>query len=90
MDDARQHDRRANLDGTGVDQNFITGVGPAEGLAVDGEHVYWSSGQGPTIGQANIDGSGTVNNNLITGAGVPSGVAVNGADLFGRTTRSPA
>ena len=58
---------RANLDGTGVDQNFIL-VRTNEffdypcGVAVDGEHVYWAwlnsvlEGVG-SIGRANLDGT---------------------------------
>jgi virginiamycin B lyase len=80
---------RANLDSNGnvlsVDQNFIKGIDFAQGLAVDREHVYWSS---DAIGQANIDGSG-VNNNFIPGADVFSGVAVNGADLYWANHVSP-
>jgi hypothetical protein len=35
---------RANLDGTGVDVNFISGISfPAGGVAVDGSHLYWTS-----------------------------------------------
>ena len=33
---------RANLDGTGVEQRFITRAGYPCGLAVDARHVYWS------------------------------------------------
>jgi carbamate kinase len=31
---------RANLDGTGVNQTFITGAAQPDGVAVDGAHVY--------------------------------------------------
>src|SRR5262245_64011919 len=34
---------RANLDGTGVDLSFITGVTNPQGVAVDDEHVFWVS-----------------------------------------------
>jgi virginiamycin B lyase len=34
---------RANLDGTGVDQSFITGARTPFGVAVDGAHVYWAN-----------------------------------------------
>ena len=33
---------RANLDGTGVNQSFITGTAPV-GVAVDAGHVYWAN-----------------------------------------------
>ena len=38
---------RANLDGTGVDQSFITGAAPPVSVAVDAAHVYWTDA-GPT------------------------------------------
>jgi Ca2+-binding RTX toxin-like protein len=82
---------RANLDSNGnllsVDPNFIKGVDLPPGLAVDGEHIYWSDGFS-TIWQANIDGSGAPRS-LITGADIPSGVAVNGADLYWANHVSP-
>ena len=34
---------RANLDGTGVNQSFITGASSPHGVAVDGGHVYWAN-----------------------------------------------
>ena len=34
---------RANLDGTGVDPDFISGIGYPRGVAVDGAHVYWDA-----------------------------------------------
>jgi virginiamycin B lyase len=70
---------RANLDGTDVNQNFITGLaGPSVGgVAVDpgrydyygnlvptDTHIYWTNGYG--IGRANPDGS-EVNVNFIDG-----------------------
>ncbi len=80
---------RANLDGTGVKETFITdtanGLGPSavDGLAVDGAHVYWVSGFfSGTIGRANVDGSG-VNTSFITPvADFPRGVAVDGAHVY--------
>jgi len=68
---------RANLDGTDVNQNFITQVGANGGVAVDpgrydwngnlvptDTHIYWTTGYG--IGRANLDGS-DVNVNFIDG-----------------------
>jgi hypothetical protein len=75
---------RANLDGTGANQNFITGATDSFGTAVDGQHIYWSSfddGQGTAIGRANLDGTGA-NQNFIAGANQPLGVAVDGQHIY--------
>jgi hypothetical protein len=69
---------RANLDGTGVQESFISGVN-AFCLATDGAHIYWG-GNGGGIGRANVDGTG-VNRNFIT-AGVGCGLAVDGAHIY--------
>jgi sugar lactone lactonase YvrE len=48
---------RANPDGSGVDQSFISDPGyEAGGLAVDGAHVYWTQFTG-AINRANLDGT---------------------------------
>jgi virginiamycin B lyase len=67
---------RANLDGTGVNLRFITGVADPSGVAVDASHVYWSDLQTGSIGRANLDGTG-VNQSFITGAINPDSVAVD-------------
>ena len=72
---------RANLDGSGVDQSFITGASGPEGLAVDGQHIYWTNALDDTIGRANLDGSG-VDQSFITGAGFMFGVAVDGQHIY--------
>jgi len=77
---------RANLDGTGVDQSFITDLNPPEGsliygVAVGGGHVYWTNANAGTIGRANLDGTG-VNRTFIAGASDPVGVAVDGAHVY--------
>jgi hypothetical protein len=65
---------RANLDGTGVNQDFITGLSTPGlaaspcGVVVDEAHIYWGNSAG-TIGRANLDGSG-VENNFISGSGM--------------------
>jgi virginiamycin B lyase len=65
---------RANLDGSGVTQQFIRLPAPANALAVDGQHIYWTGYEGgPSLGRANLDGSG-VNGQFIT---------VPGGNLFG-------
>jgi virginiamycin B lyase len=93
---------RANLDGSGVNQSFITAASSPNGVAVDGAHVYWANVyQVPgtqefpgTIGRANLDGTGA-NQSLITGANNPKGVAVDALPLppsndfsFGRVKKN--
>ncbi len=64
---------RANLNGTGANENFITGGKVPCFVAVDASHVYWANTNGTTIGRANLNGTG-VNQNFITGANEPCGV----------------
>jgi uncharacterized protein YfaP (DUF2135 family) len=71
----------ANLDGTDVNESFISGADGPVGVAVDGQHVYWANADGNTIGEANLDGTG-VNENFITGASQPDGVAVDGQHVY--------
>ena len=68
---------RANLDGTGVDQRFITELTGSNpwGVAVNATHIYWSNFAIGTIGRANLDGTG-VNERLIENLENPTGVAV--------------
>jgi hypothetical protein len=76
---------RANLDGTGVNKRFITGVtnGPC-GIAVAGGHIYWTNGG--FVGRANLDGTG-VNRRFIRTASGPCGVAVyQGHIYWGQST----
>jgi virginiamycin B lyase len=56
---------RANLDGSAVEPNFISG-GDGEGVAVDEDHVYWADAANGRIGRANIDGTNP-QPNFITG-----------------------
>ena len=72
---------RANLDGSSVNQSFIS-VSIPTGVAVDASHIFWTESLGSNqIGRANLDGSG-VNESFITGAFNPAGVAVNGAYVY--------
>ena len=66
---------RANLDGTNVNQSFISGASGAFGLAVDAGHVYWTNFAGGTIGRANLDGT-NANQSFVIGDN-PIGVAVS-------------
>src|ERR1035441_397733 len=60
---------RADLNGTGVTQRFITGIGPRM-VAVTSHYIYWASGTN-TIGRADLNGA-AVNQRFITGADMPA------------------
>jgi hypothetical protein len=82
---------RANLDGTGVDPNFIDATGNC-GMALDGAHVYWSNTLGVnagghgSIGRANLDGAGVDQGFIPVGVNThfdgPCGVAVYKANVY--------
>ena len=76
---------RANLDGSGIDQNFITGANEPSGMAVDAAHLYWANGGFNAIGRANLDGSG-IDQTFIMADNGPEAVAV---DARGRDLRRP-
>lgn len=65
---------RANLDGSLVDQTFITGADAPNGVAVNGTDIYWAN-TGPcldSIARASLDGTG-VDQSFIAGPDGPSG-----------------
>src|SRR5262245_29078138 len=67
---------RAKINGSGANNNFITGLDQPQAVAVDSKFVYWAEAPMNRIGRANLDGTG-VNLNFITdGATGPNGVAV--------------
>ena len=67
---------RARLDGTHVDQAFITSAGEPKAVAVDRTHVFWANGNS-AIGRARLDGA-HIDQSFITGASGPQGVAITG------------
>jgi virginiamycin B lyase len=77
---------RANLDGTNVDQNFISNtqsstIGRACGVAVDESHVYWADEGRDVIGRANLDGTDP-DYTFIQGADGPCGLSVDDSHIF--------
>jgi hypothetical protein len=81
---------RANLDGSGVENQFIPVQGGHlwMGLAVDSNYIYWiDSALGhQSIGRANLDGTG-VDPSFIAGASaqdgvVPGSLAVDGQHIY--------
>jgi hypothetical protein len=71
---------RANLDGSGVNADFITGINDPRAIALDGSHIYWTSNGSNKIGRANLDGTGP--NGSFIAANSPSGVAVDGSYIY--------
>lgn len=81
---------RANLDGSGAERSFIATPdregSPSLGVAVDGEHIYWSSDfdegldEAGAIGRANLNGSGVVQRFIA--APDAGGVAVDDGHLY--------
>lgn len=78
---------RAALDGTEANPNLVTGQTSVGGVAVDNEHVYWTSFTTNRIGRAELDG-GTVEPAFITGAESPDTIAVskNATEVSGDTS----
>jgi virginiamycin B lyase len=74
---------RANLDGTNVDQDFITTGAGLGAIAVDADHLYWS--QGERIVRADLDGTG-VDPNFITTGGCPGDVAIGANHVYWTNT----
>jgi virginiamycin B lyase len=72
---------RANLDGSGVRQSFISDAAGPTGIAVDADHIYWANGETRTIGRADIDGT-NVTETLISDVGSPQGVAVGAGHIY--------
>jgi sugar lactone lactonase YvrE len=82
---------RANLDGAGVNNLFVTETTPLgvltapTALAVDTGHIYWANfdfyGSVDSIGDASLDGS-NVDQSLIAGLGDPRGVAVDENHIY--------
>jgi hypothetical protein len=67
---------RANLDGTGADDDFIDGPDNPTGIAVDAGHLYWSNFVSNAIGRADLPDGTNVDQSFIGAAG-PEGIAVD-------------
>lgn len=71
---------RANLDGTGVNQSFVSGAIHPCGVAVNSSHVFWGNDNATSVGRAKLDGTGA--NQAIAPADGTCGVTVNPSHLF--------
>jgi sugar lactone lactonase YvrE len=72
---------RANLDGSAANNAFIPGLINAQGVAVDGQHIFWANFTSKYIGRADLDGSHVVVN-MIRTDGSPIGVATDGTHVY--------
>jgi virginiamycin B lyase len=72
---------RANLDGTNIDQSFITGANGSSGVAVDGAYLYWTTDLDGTVGRADLGGT-NANPSFIPNANAPFAVAVDVTHVY--------
>ncbi len=81
--------KRAKLDGTDVEEEFITATDNPKGLAVSGGEIYWANagleeGEG-TIGKAQLNDEAPasgVDQDFVAQAGNPKGVALGGEYVY--------
>ncbi len=67
---------RAKINGTGLNNAFITGLSSPTAVAVDSKFIYWTDNGTDRIGRANLDGSGANPNFIAAGVTDPNGIAV--------------
>jgi hypothetical protein len=75
---------RAKINGSGANNNFITGVSQPRGVATDSSFIYWTeAGPGSdAIGRANLDGSGVNHQFITTNVTNPTAIAVTSAAIY--------
>jgi hypothetical protein len=75
---------RAKINGTGANNNFITGVNGVHGVAIDSKFIYWTTLNGgvSSIGRANLDGSGVNNQFITTNVTAPISIAVTSSGIY--------
>jgi hypothetical protein len=90
---------RANLDGTGADQDFITGGDNSQHPAVNATHVFWVNKDGQSIGRAELGGGDVQQSLVMANCPEPVGVAANseyvywantGCESIGRAKLTPS
>lgn len=71
---------RAGVDGTEVNGRFVVAASIG-GIAVDAQHIYWTSPASGEIARADLDGT-HINRHFIVGASDPVGLAVDGQHIY--------
>jgi len=79
VDQSSNKVKRANLDGSGVEE-VLTGINSPTDIVVDavGGKIYWTENSAGRIKRANLDGSGI--QTLYTGLSAPAGLALDRAN----------
>jgi hypothetical protein len=72
---------RANIDGTGQNPDFITGIAGTDDIASDGTYVYWNEYQSNAIGRCKLDGT-EVNHTFIDSAMNSGGLTVTASHIY--------
>ena len=73
---------RAKINGTALNDSFISGLNDPEGVAVDSKFIYWAERGMNRIGRANLDGTGVDPGFISTGTVSPVGIAVNSSGIY--------
>ena len=72
---------RANIDGTGQNPDFITGIDGADDIASDGTYLYWSEYGHSYIGRSKLDGT-EVDHAFINSAMNSGGLTVTDSHIY--------
>lgn len=73
---------RANIDGTGVDPSFISGLTLATAVASNATHIFWAEHTSGNIGRANIDGTGVNPSFIVLGVAGLESLVVSDTHIF--------
>lgn len=72
---------KAELDGSGIDEDFIAASSGIRGITTDDMYIYWSDSVAKTIGRAKLDGSG-VEPTFMTNVEDVGPIAVDGSYIY--------
>ncbi|MGA8925200.1 MAG: hypothetical protein WB462_03140 [Solirubrobacterales bacterium] len=73
---------RAKINGTGQNNNFISGLNSPIGVAVDSKFIYWTDSGADRIGRANLDGTGVNRDFIIDDVTNPGGIAIAPTGIY--------
>lgn len=73
---------RGKINGTGQNNNYITGLSSPVGVAVDSKFIYWTDRGANQIGRANLDGSGVKRDFITADVSNPAGIAIAPTGIY--------